>query len=177
MEVKIGKSAKICLRTGKPFEHGDEVVSLVKSDGTAFIREDYAQSAWNDELGKGAVAVWTTRYHDPNAELEQEQEAASPLRTIFYEAVASEERPDLARAFLAAQLLRRQKAFRLIKESERGDEASVALFVDRVGNRLIEVRDPNLTFGELQQAKLELQAQLEALESSEEEKKDDVQSQ
>jgi hypothetical protein len=68
-------------------------------------------------------------------------------------------------AYLAAQLLRRQKAFRLIKESDESDgEVKLILFADRIGNRPIEVRDPNLTYEELEKGRRVLMERLSALE-------------
>jgi hypothetical protein len=87
------------------------------------------------------------------------------LRQLFYEAAQSEDRSELAVAYLAAQLLRRQKAFRLIKESDEGDgEVKLILFADRIGNRPIEVRDPNLMYEELEMGRRVLMERLNALE-------------
>ena len=72
-------------------------------------------------------------------------------------------------AYLAAQLLRRQKAFRLIKETADPDsEMNLILFSDRIGNRLIEVSDPNLSHEELEQGRVKLMERLRELESPEE---------
>jgi hypothetical protein len=80
--------------------------------------------------------------------------------------VESEERKNMAVAFLAAQLLRRQKVFRLIKESEENENSErLVLYSDRIGNRLIEVRDPSLTYAELEAGRNRLMERLGELES------------
>jgi hypothetical protein len=126
--------------------------------------------------GADTVAVWTCEYVDPRVAEQGPPEKFSPLRRLFYDAVEAGDRTSLAKAYLAAQLLRRQKVFRLVKESnETEGEARVALFTDRLGNRLVEVRDPKLTYGELETARTTLiqeLAQLEAPESIQGEPRD-----
>ena len=76
----------------------------------------------------------------------------------------------IAKAYLAAQLLRRQKVFRLVKESDDTDgEMRVALFMDRIGNRIAEARDPHLTYAEMETARVQLMEELTALEAAAEE--------
>ena len=96
------------------------------------------------------------------------------MRQTFYGAVEDSTRKSIAIAYLAAQLLRRQKVFRLIKETKDPDtDASVILFNDRIGNRLIEVNDPSLSHEELDGARHLLMERLTQLEKPEEEVNDD----
>ena len=169
MEIKIGKSGRQCCASGHAFQHGDEVVSSVKLHDRAYLREDFAKAFWRDDLAKDAVAVWSTRYRDPKVEESQPPEVFSPLRQIFYTSAESDDRHTLAKAFLAAQLLRRQKAFRLLRESVEDDGSRVVLFADRIGDRLIEVRDPALTYEELESARQHLLEELRELENPEDE--------
>jgi hypothetical protein len=157
MEIRIGKPGRVCAGTSRPFDHGEKVVSVVKIEDREIVRRDFAQSAWEPEQGVGAMAVWETQYVDPKVAEQEPEEVFSPLRKLFYEAFESAERMQLARAYLAAQLLRRQKVFRLIKESDDDDGFTrVALFNDRIGNRLVEVRDPQLTYSELEAARMNI---------------------
>jgi hypothetical protein len=113
-----------------------------------------------------AFSVWSLKFYDPQVAERQPPEIFSPLRQIFYNAVESEERTELAVAYLAAQLLRRQKVFQLIKESDEGEqEVKLVLFADRIGNRLIEVRDPNLSYAELETGRHVLMERLAGLEN------------
>lgn len=165
MEIRIGKPARACAGTERPFEHGEEVISIVRMENQTLVRHDFSKESWNPDWATGALAVWATEYVDPKVAEQEPEEAYSPLRLLFYDAVESTDRVELAMAFLAAQLLRRQKVFRLIKESEESDgEVRVTLFTDRVNNRLIEVRDPQLTFAELEAGRTNLIEQLSRLE-------------
>ena len=169
MEIRIGKASRRCHATERPFEHGEEVVSLVRMEDQALVREDYGKDAWNDECGAGALAVWSMLYIDPAVAEQEPPEVFSPLRQLFYEAVESEDRGELAKAYLAAQLLRRQKVFRQLKESDDPEgEIRVALFTDRIANRLIEVRDPHLAYEELETGRGALMQRLQELEAPEE---------
>lgn len=119
-------------------------------------------------MADGAYSAWTAQYYDPRVAEQEPEETFSPLRQTFYAAVEEKDRASMSVAYLAAQLLRRQKVFRLIKETKDPDtDAILILFNDRIGNRLIEVGDPNLTHAELEQARVTLMEKLAALESPE----------
>jgi hypothetical protein len=166
MEIRITKSSRICTACERPFEHGEEIFSLIRIEDRSFVREDFDKTHWEPENTSNAVAAWSTTYIDPKVEAEQPPEVFSPLRQTFYEAAESKQRDEAAKAYLAAQLLRRQKVFRLIKEFDDEDgEARIALFADRIGNRFIEVSDPNLTYQELENGRQALLRRLQELES------------
>ena len=166
MEIRISRPSKRCCASDQDFVHNDEIVSLVRYSEGALVREDYAKSQWDEAYGERAYSVWTTRFHDPQVADQEPEEKYSPLRQLFYGAQGGEDRPSLAVAFLAAQLLRRQKVFRQIKESAETDEGGkLILYVDRIGNRLIEVRDPNFSYAELDAARQRLMEELMALEA------------
>ncbi len=169
MEIKIGKSSRACRATERDFVHGDAVVSLIRSENQTLVREDYGMDAWDESYAAGALAVWNTQYRDPKADQLEPPETFSPLRQVFYEAAVSEERLELSIAFLAAQLLRRQKVFRLLKEFDQAEnETRGALYADRISDRLIEVRDPNLTYEELEKGREALLERLKNREHPEE---------
>lgn len=165
MEIRIGKPGRVCAGTSRPFDHGEKVVSVVKIEDREIVREDFAESAWDPGRGAGAMAVWETQYVDPRVAEQEPEEAFSPLRKLFYDAFESDDRMQLARAYLAAQLLRRQKVFRIIRESDSEDGTGrFALFNDRIGNRIIEVRDPQLTYAELEAARVSIMEALAEIE-------------
>lgn len=166
MEIRIGKPGRTCALTEKQFEHGETVVSVMRVENKQLVRRDFTKPAWMEDGASGALAVWETQYSDPTVAEQEPPEKFSPLRKIFYGACESEDRVQIAKAYLAAQLLRRQKVFRLVKESDDAEgEARVALFMDRIGNRLAEARDPHLTYAEMEAARVELMNELNALES------------
>lgn len=180
MEIKIGKRARACCGCTRAFVHEEELTSVVRVEDQVLVREDYCTACWEPARASSAFSVWLSKFYDPKVAEQEPPEVFSPLRQIFYEAVEADDRGELAKAYLAAQLLRRQKVFRLIKESEVTEsEIRVALFSDRIGNRLIEVRDPNLTFAEMEHGRVALMERLNELENPhpEEENGDDAQSQ
>ena len=98
---------------------------------------------------------------------QQPAEAFSPLRQAFYEAAERPGRESIALAYLAGQLLRRQKVFRFIKQTTDPEtEAAIMLFLDRIGNRMIEVHDPNLTTADLERGRVQLLHRLAELEGT-----------
>ncbi len=166
MEIRISKTSAKCAETGRAFVHEEPVHSVVRLDAGALVREDYCEEAWNGTRTANAYSVWVSKYYDPRVAEQEPAEVFSPLRQLFYESLESEDRSEGAKAFLAAQLLRRQKVFRQIKESSQETEgARVALFADRIGNRLIEVHDPNFTYAEIEAARTGLLTRLSELEN------------
>jgi hypothetical protein len=110
--------------------------------------------------------VWSPRFYDPKVAEQEPPEVFSPLRQVFYEAAESDDRAETAVAYLAAQLLRRQKVFRLLKESDGAEnEVKVALYADRIADRLIEARDPSLSYAELEAGRVALLERLSRLEN------------
>jgi len=166
MEFSIRKSARSCEHCSGEFVHNQSIHSAVSfSDENALVRADYCDACWTPALSRAAYSAWSTRFFDPKVAEQQPPEVFSPLRRLFYDACASEDRLEQAKAFLAAQLLRRQKVFRQIKESgELDGEVRTTLYTDRIGNQFIEVRDPNFTYAELDEARARLLRGLRALE-------------
>lgn len=170
MDIRIGKSARACHACGTDFAHEQHMTSTVRRGDDGWVREDFCDACWNGDNADAVFSVWSATFHDPHVEEQGPPEVFSPLRQSFYEAVESDRRESVAVAYLAAQLLRRQKVFRWIKETTDPDtEAAVLLFSDRIANRLIEVQDPNLTTGELEQGRYRLMERLAELEGSEDE--------
>ena len=166
MDIKIGKSARVCVACERDFVHDELVHSTLRLQDAEFKRSDYCSSSWAPHGSEGAYSSWELNYYDPNVAEQAPPESFSPLRQLFYDSVESEERARLAVAYLAAQLLRRQKVFRLIKETEDTETGlTLILFNDRIGNRLIEVRDPSLSHAELDAARCVLIEELNRLEN------------
>lgn len=166
MEIRIGKCARTCKACERPFEHEQSLKSVARLENQAFVREDYCSACWNADLAQGSFSVWAIHYYDPAVAEQEPPEVFSPLREAFYESVESQDPVQMAKAYLAAQLLRRQKVFRLIKEAQDPDtNERVALFSDRIGNTLVEVRDPNLSYEHLESGRRALLARLNELEN------------
>jgi hypothetical protein len=169
MNIKISKNAHTCAKCESDFRHEQVLTSSVRIFEGALQREDFCAECWTSQNDKKAYSVWKTIYYDPNVEEEEAPEVFSPLRQLFYEAVEEDSRIEMAKAFIAAGLLRRQKVFRRIKESDESDgEIRLTLYTDRIGNRLIEVPDPQFTYAEMEEAGKLLLSRLHELETPEE---------
>lgn len=167
MNIKISKSTHSCAACGVDFQHLQNLTSTVKVAEGVLHREDYCKPCWKTEQNKAVYSVWSTVYHDAKVEESAPPEVFSPLRQLFYEAAEEESRVEMAKAFLAAGLLRRQKVFRLIKESDESDgSVRITLYTDRIGNRLIEVPDPQFSYAEMDKARTLLIARLQELEAA-----------
>ena len=178
MDIKIVKSDRHCHSCEMNFAHDQEIHSGVRIADHQFVRADYCTACWPEIDASDFYSFWKTSYYDPAVAEAEPPEHFSPLRQTFYEALENTDRVQLAVAYLAAQLLRRQKVFRLIKESEGEDgEAKIALFSDRLGGRLIEVKDPDLTHAELEHGRGVLMERLYALEGGSDDSPEDDETQ
>ena len=171
MEIKIRKASAHCLACGKRFEHLERHFSRVNAASEQeLLREDYCPDCW--ESGRAAdvekaYSFWLTKYFDPAAASQPDEQQFSPLRTIFYEAVEEEGRAEQAIAYIAAHLLRRQKVFRFVKGFEDTErECDVSVFYDKLSGRLREVVDRGFSVEELDGARQEFVQRLERMEGS-----------
>ena len=171
VELKVRKSASNCLGCGKKFQHQEDHHSALLPGSEDTVREDYCPECWKrvgEDCREAAICSWVTSYVDPAVESIKAVEHLSPLRRLFYEICESDEPNKLAMAFLSAHLLRRQRAFRLLKEFEDSQrKTSTAVFLDKVNGRIIEVADPDLSAAQMNAARLELQRRLEEMEGEE----------
>mgnify|MGYP001245779251 CR=1 FL=1 len=168
MEIRISRCATRCHACEHDFVHEQKVHSVARMEQETLVRLDYCAECRPRDKDGALFCSWETRYNDPKILEAEQQETLSPLRRLFYDLADSSVRIDLAQAFLAAQLLKRQRAFRQIRESEDSEgDTRTTLYLDRSGNRLIETRDLNFSYAELDEARIALVERLRVLESPE----------
>ncbi len=155
MEIKISRNGTKCLSCEKPFEHEEWVWSRIVGLEDEWQREDYCLSCWEQQNGKESISQWRHKYIDAKAKRREQEVEDSPLRKLFYDSLEKEQsRLEQAIAYLASQLLRREKIFKKIKEmaiSRR--DGYIIMYIDRIDDRVIEVKDPNFSFTEMEEAK------------------------
>jgi hypothetical protein len=168
MEIKISKCGESCRACEIAFVHEEKIHSVAQTSEEGLERFDFCKNCYADNKSNDVFCAWECQYSDPRVAEAERQETFSPLRRLFYDLAASDERSALAQAFLAAQLLKRQRVFRQIKETEEEQGMMrLCLYLDRVGGRLIETKDLNFSYTELDEARVLLLAELQRLESPE----------
>jgi len=157
LEIKFRKAGQHCTACGRQFDHLEPHLSMINEENDEYVREDFCTACWAQRASgwaRNSYSFWSTRYVDPAVENEKPPEHFAPLRRVFYESVESEGRIEQAVAFITAHLLRRQKAFRLMKEFDNDEEeGSVLVFADKFTQRLVEVPDRRFTAAELRDAR------------------------
>lgn len=155
MEIKISRNGIKCFSCEKPFIHEEWIWSRILDTNDEWQRQDFCLSCWEQQNKQDSLSQWRHRYIDIKVKRKEQETLDSPLRKLFYESVEKEHsRMELAIAFLTSQLLRREKIFKKIKEmaiSQR--DGYIIMYIDRVDDRVIEVRDPNFSFAEMEEAK------------------------
>ncbi len=174
MEIKFRKADQHCSACGRKFDHLEPHLSVINEENDEYVREDFCTACWTqraESWARNSYSFWSTRYIDPTVANEQPPEHFAPLRRVFYDAVESDDRTEQAVAFIAAHLLRRQRAFRLMKEFAGEEQnGSVQVFADRFSQQLVEVTDRGFAAAELREARRIL---IERTEPQDEEDTDD----
>ncbi|HOV32607.1 MAG TPA: hypothetical protein PLX23_04510 [Candidatus Hydrogenedens sp.] len=155
MEIKISRNAIKCFNCEKIFVHEEWIGSQIIDTGKEWQRQDFCMSCWEQEKRQDSLSQWRHQFIDVKLQKKEQEVIDSPLRILFYEAVEKEySRIELAIAFLAAQLLKREKVFKKIKEMAiSSKDEHIIMYIDRIDDRVIEVRDPNFTLAEMVEAK------------------------
>lgn len=188
MEIRFSKIGRQCSACGAPFRHLEKVRSIAarledaqadpagaekvrSGEGTAaepakeerrpFERMDFCPACTHRTAEFQAWCTWTATYVDPDAV--RQEEPLSPLRRIFYAHSEDPDREKQAVAFLAAEMLRRHRAFRKIRETVDESDRRTLWYLDKSRNRIIEVVDPSFTYAELDRARMTL---LEAIRTA-----------
>lgn len=156
MEIRIRKNSPVCLACSKAFQHNEVIWSrLIKVD-EEFVREDFCSECWEQRDTTEVFSYWRHKFID-SKEIKRQQELQndSPLRNLFYEMVSnSESRSDEAIVYLVSQLLRREKIFKKLKEVVVSKtDGHIIIYVDRIDEKVVEVRDPNFSYQELEGAR------------------------
>ncbi|MCX8065408.1 MAG: hypothetical protein N3G21_09600 [Candidatus Hydrogenedentes bacterium] len=156
MEIRIRKNSPNCFNCSKNFEHEEDVWSQLIKRNDEFERQDFCISCWSEKKSNDVFSYWKHKYIDPKViRKTQKLQEDSPLRKLFYDIVSkSETRREEAIAYLTSQLLRREKIFKRIKELALSKtDGHIIIYVDRLDERVVEVRDPNFSYPELEEAR------------------------
>lgn len=156
MEIRIRKNSPSCYCCSKNFEHQEVVWSQLIKDEDEIERQDYCCACWEKKDDHNVFSFWRHKYIDPKVVKKiQETRNDSPLRALFYNMLSKEgNRKEEAIAYLSAQLLRRERIFKKIKEFVLSkSDGHIVIYVDKVDEKVVEVRDPNFSYDELEEAR------------------------
>ncbi len=169
MEIRIRKNSPVCFQCSRAFQHNEIIWSQLVKNDKELERQDFCLNCWEQKSILEPFSYWKHKYIDPKEIRKlQELQNDSPLRTLFYDRISkSEGRKDEAIVYLTSQLLRREKIFKKIKEVVLSKaDGHIIIYVDRLDEKIVEVRDPNFSYQELEEARkficeyLESQAKL-----------------
>lgn len=168
MEIRISKMGHSCSGCSAPFQHLEKVRSVAaRTDTRTLERLDFCAVCAHRASEHETYCSWVAVYRDPEIirQSEEDPESQYPLRRIFYAYSESTDRDKNAVAFLAAEMLRRQRGFKKIRESQEEGDTRVIWYLDRSGNRIIEVRDPSFSYAELDKARITLLEEMKAADT------------
>lgn len=113
------KPSRVCFATGRPFEPGEKIFTLLFEENGEIERRDLCAEAFAaTERPKNALAWWSSRL--PSGSEKKEKLAPNDALTDFFESLA--DRPDeAALRYVLALLLARRRVLRFEREEFDGD--------------------------------------------------------
>ena len=157
IDWQIRGRAGACARTGRGFDEGDWVYTLLHRDGNAFRREDICEEAWR-QLGSGgalaAFCFWRARYRPPPPPPPEPVKRVCAEDLLRRLACGGGERARNAR-YVLALMLERRRVLRQV-DVRPADEGRVLVYEHGVTGEVFLVPEPNLHLDQLSDVQAEV---------------------
>ncbi|MCA9118030.1 MAG: hypothetical protein KDA79_23320 [Planctomycetaceae bacterium] len=159
MDYHVKPPGKTCTATGKPLEPGSVCYSVLLGKEGEFVRQDYAESAWEGPP-ENAVGYWRRRI--PEAERAGRPQLSADELFLSFEQLSE----DLNKAqekfrYVLALLLLKKRRLKL-EDSRQEEEGDWLIVSGSRGEGPYEVRDLHLPQDQLNQLEAALHQQVAA---------------
>jgi hypothetical protein len=154
---QIAKSRLVCCRCGAEFGRNSPFFSSLSDQDGELVREDFCTECWADP-GDGVLCFWRARRTTP----EEKRTVDTGLMLEFFDRLGKpdSEQKKIIRFVLALYLMRRKELnLACIRSSERGETMS---FTRKGCGGAVDIENPDLTEGQIQQASAHLAQMLDA---------------
>ena len=141
MDYEVQRCTRHCAATGRELQPGEDVFSVLRSEGGRLIRYDYSAEAWKGPL-EAAVGWWKSQIPRPDAK--RLHWAPNDVMLQFFEDLEQQPtRQDMR--YVLALLLVRRRVMRLEEESrdEKGRETLVLYCPRREATYRVAVVPPD----------------------------------
>lgn len=154
-EWDIKKRGELCAKTEQPFADGESIVSRLMFVDGDYVREDYTESAWDDQLGEGALSVWKTvvRFPPPPPDEPLKKETAEGLLRQFM----NKEDFSRGRAIYILGLMLERKKILVEKDLQvKEDGSKLRIYEHKHTGEVFMIPDPGLKLDELEDVQEEV---------------------
>ena len=144
-----------CAGSGEPFADGAVVYSRLRFTEEGYTRDDYAEAAWEEALGDGAVSVWKGIFRAPPAPREEalrKENAESLLRKL----IETEDEANRNLIFILAVMLERKRILAERDVHQREDGAKIRVYEHKKSGEMFLIPDPELRLAELDAVQAEV---------------------
>jgi hypothetical protein len=144
-----------CAKTEKPFADGERYVSRLTFSEEGYVREDYAESVWDEELAEGALSVWRSTFQLPPPPPEEplKKETAETLLRQF---MAKEDYSRKNVIYILAVMLERRRVLVERDVQDQEDGTQLRMYEHRKTGEMFVVPDPKLKLRELEHVQVEV---------------------
>ena len=155
-----------CAECAREFEDGEEFYTRLEFGPEGYIRSDYCQTCWRDEMKAGAVSTWRTVFHRPPPPQEPvRKETAEALLRRLIES-GDESRRNVV--FILAVMLERRRILVERDVQRRADGRVLRVYEHRRTGETFVILDPGLSLSEVGKVQEEVVSLLDGEGGSEE---------
>ena len=149
-------STGVCAATGQALAPGASYWTAVTVEEGAFVRRDYAQAAWNDELREQAFWCWRGRMPDPDAPAGPRLASDEVILDFFHRLAESTAPEHRSFRYVLGLLLVRRKLLKL-SDIVRKEGEEVLILKEKGSGTEHKVEAPTLTPAALEEVRNQIQ--------------------
>ena len=160
----LGRRSKICLKTERPFEDGETIVTAVLAPpGTdEFERREYCLEAWEEVRPTLEVfSFWRTKFEVPVAENKNEEVVEKESAEMLLRRLIDEDDPKTENArFVLAVMLERKRNLKEVEKKDAENGSRLLIYEHPKSGDVLIIRDPMLKLDEVESVQEEVSALL-----------------
>ena len=138
-----------CVGSGQGFGDGVVVFSRLLFTEEGYIREDYSESQWSEQLRDSAVSVWRGQFRAPPPKAEEaikKENAESLLRQL----IETEDEENRNVIYILAVMLERKRILAERDVHTRDDGVKLRVYEHKKSGEVFLIPDPELKLAELE---------------------------
>jgi hypothetical protein len=147
-EWEIKGRGDTCIVSGRAFTDGEPFWSRLVFNEQGYMREDYAEAHWTDELRKSSVSSWKSFFRlppPPEPEPLKKESAEAALRKLM----AEEDPANANSIFVLAVMLERKKTLVEKDVQIREGQPKIRIYEHKLTGEAFLIPDPELKLSEL----------------------------
>lgn len=163
MEWSIRSRSRECWVTGRPFEQGDAMYTVLIDGSEGLERKDMCAEAWkNRDSNMKMISFWKSIFKPGEPQVQKETLEKEDAETELRKLVESDEPADIKAAFLMGAFLERKRILRVVDRAKIDGQKATVYEHFKTQETFI-IRDPDLSLAELEELREDLQQSASAL--------------